>query len=173
MTSTTDLRSQVVKVNSKDGGIKNKVYYDFSQLADAEKFEYINSVCMIQLELAYALKRADFLFFTSRKLINVERLKLKSDLDGVILGNDIVKMLLNISFSFNVKMLIEETVTGIKVTSPLFVCDDHIHSVYLFKDSVYHFEEASLASKKYFLAGLFKRQLELLSEKGKFIETIF
>lgn len=92
MTSTTDLRSQVVKVNSKDGGIENKVYYDFSQLADAEKFEYINSVCMIQLELAYALKRADFLFFTSRKLINVDRLKLKSDLDGVILGNDIVKM---------------------------------------------------------------------------------
>ena len=65
-------------------------------------------------------------------------------------------------------MLIEETVTGIKVTSPLFVCDDHIHSVYLFKDSVYHFDKASLASKKYFLADVFKRQLDLLSEKGKF-----
>ena len=82
--------------------------------------------------------------------------------------------MLNISFSFNVKIPIEETVTGIKVTWPLFVCDDHIHSVYLFKDSVYHFDEASfLASKKYFLAGVFNKQLELLSEKGKFIETIF
>ena len=44
------------------------------------------------IELAYLLKRADFLFFTERKLINVDRLKLKSDLDDVILGNDIVKM---------------------------------------------------------------------------------
>ena len=52
MTSTTDLRSQVVKVNSKGGGIKNKVYYDFGKLTDTEKCEYINSVCMIQLELA-------------------------------------------------------------------------------------------------------------------------
>ena len=51
MTSRTDLPSQVVKVNSKDGGIKNEVYYDFSQLTDAEKFEFVNSVCMIQLNL--------------------------------------------------------------------------------------------------------------------------
>ena len=69
-------------------------------------------------------------------------------------------------------MPIEETIDSIKVTSPLFICDDHVHTVYLFKDSVYRFDEASLASKKYFLAGVFKRQLEILAEKGKFIETV-
>ena len=52
-----NMSSKSIKVNPKDGGIKNEVYYDVSKLTDVEKFQYINSVYMIYLELANALKR--------------------------------------------------------------------------------------------------------------------
>ena len=63
-------------------------------------------------------------------------------------------------------------IVGVKVTSPLFVCPDHIHSVYLLQESIYHFDSVSMESKKIFLDGIIKRQLERLAEKKLYFQQI-
>ena len=63
-------------------------------------------------------------------------------------------------------------IVGVKVTSPLFVCPDHVHSVYLLQQSIYHFDNVSLESKKYFLDGIIKQQLERLTEKKLHFQQI-
>lgn len=93
------MSSPAIKVIPADGNIDNQTYYDFSDLTDAEKFQYINSVCIIQLNLAAAMKNVDFLYYSANKLINIDRLRLKSELQGVLLGSQIVKIFANIFFS--------------------------------------------------------------------------
>ena len=93
------MSSPAIKVIPSDGNIDNQTYYDFSDLTDAEKFHYINSVCMIQLNLAAAMKNVDFLYYSASKLINIDRLHLKSELQDVLLGSQIVKIFANIFFS--------------------------------------------------------------------------
>ena len=86
------MSSSAIKVIPVDGNIDNQTDYDFSDLTDTEKFQYINSVCMIQLNLAAAMKNVDSLYYSARKLINIDRLHLKSELQGVLLGSQIVKI---------------------------------------------------------------------------------
>ena len=93
------MSSPAIKGIPADGNIDNQTYYDFSDLTDAEKFQYINSVCMIQLNLAVTMKNVDLLYYSANKLINVDRLRLKSELQGVLLGSQIVKIFANIFFS--------------------------------------------------------------------------
>ena len=93
------MSSPAIKVIPADGNIDNQTYYDFSDLTDAEKFQYINSVCMIQLNLAVTMKNVDLLYYSANKLINIDRLRLKSELQGVLLGSQIVKIFANIFFS--------------------------------------------------------------------------
>ena len=54
------MSSPAIKGIPADGNIDNQTYYDFSDLTDAEKFQYINSVCMIQLNLAVAMKNVTY-----------------------------------------------------------------------------------------------------------------
>ena len=93
------MSSPAIKGIPADGNIDNQTYYDFSDLTDAEKFQYINSVCMIQLNLAVTMKNVDLLYYSANKLINIDRLCLKSELQGVLLGSQIVKAFANILFS--------------------------------------------------------------------------
>ena len=93
------MSSPAIKGIPADGNIDNQTYYDFSDLTDAEKFQYINSVCMIQLNLAVTMKNVDLLYYSANKLINIDRLRLKSELQGVLLGSQIVKIFANILFS--------------------------------------------------------------------------
>lgn len=54
---------------------------------------------MIQLNLAVTMKNVDLLYYSANKLINIDRLRLKSELQGVLLGSQIVKIFANILFS--------------------------------------------------------------------------
>ena len=90
---------QAIKVASKKGSINNGNYYDFSELTNAEKFQFINSVCIVQLDIAYYFKKPSFLYYTAAKLINIDRVRLKSELQGLLLGSQIVKIFANIFFS--------------------------------------------------------------------------